>query len=104
MRTPADRLKETRIAKGIPSAVEAARRIGIAEQTYLAHENGSRGLGRAAPRYARFYRISLGWLLTGTGAVRPGQGHPVAERFDALPEAKQVQALDYFDYLENLKR
>jgi hypothetical protein len=103
MRTPADRLKETRIAKGIPSAVEAARRIGIAEQTYSAHENGSRGLGRSAPRYARFYGISLGWLLTGTGAVRPGQGHPAAEIFDDLPPERQVEALDYLSYLHSRK-
>ena len=103
MRTPAQRLKETRIAAGIPSAAEAARRIGMAEQTYLAHENGWRGLGRSAPRYARFYGISLSWLLTGTGAVRPGQGHPAAEIFDDLPPERQAEALDYLSYLHSRK-
>jgi DNA-binding XRE family transcriptional regulator len=103
MRRPADRLKETRIARGIATASEAARRIGIAEQTYLAHENGSRGLGRAAPRYAQFYKVSLGWLLTGTGAVQPGQGHPAAEIYDDLPPARQIEALDYLSYLHSRK-
>src|SRR5690242_7828420 len=39
--------------------------MGIEEPTYLGHENGSRGLSRAAPRYARFFGVSLDWLIDG---------------------------------------
>jgi phage repressor protein C with HTH and peptisase S24 domain len=41
--------------------------MGIEEPTYLGHENGSRGLSRAAARYARFFRVSLDWLIDGRG-------------------------------------
>lgn len=50
------------------SASDAARAMGVREPTYLAHENGSRGLRRdAALRYARFFRGSVEWLLSGKG-------------------------------------
>ena len=103
MKTPAQRLKETRIAAGYRTATAAAKAMGVNQATYMGHENGSRGLPRAMARYARFYKVSLNWLMTGTGPIRPGQGHPIAERFEALPERRQTQALDYFDYLESLK-
>lgn len=49
-------------------AVDAARAMGVKDATYFAHENGSRGLRPAsALRYARFFRGSLEWLLTGKG-------------------------------------
>lgn len=41
------------------------------EQSYVNHENGSRGLSKAAERYAKFFRISLEWLLTGRGEMKP---------------------------------
>ncbi|MFG1267656.1 helix-turn-helix domain-containing protein [Xanthobacter sp. DSM 14520] len=50
------------------TASDAARAIGVPEATYLGHENGSRGLRPAtAVRYAKFYRASVDWLLTGKG-------------------------------------
>ena len=41
--------------------------MGVGEPTYLGHENGSRGLSRAAVRYARFLGVSLDWLIDGRG-------------------------------------
>jgi len=52
------------------SAADAAEAMNIPAPTYAAHENGSRGLGRSAVRYAKFFRVSVDWLLTGRGSMR----------------------------------
>lgn len=70
MQTPADRLKAARLEAGYSTAAEAARAIGIKEPTYSGHENGTTKLTRQAERYARFYRLSLDYLLEGKGARR----------------------------------
>jgi len=60
-----ERLKSAR-ERMFQSAAEAASAMGINYQTYAAHENGSRGLRRdAAMRYAKFFNVSLEFLLTG---------------------------------------
>lgn len=60
-----ERLKAAR-ERMYETAVEAAQAMGVNYQTYAAHENGSRGLRRdAATRYAKFFNISLEYLLTG---------------------------------------
>lgn len=61
-----DRLIEVRSLR-YESASEAARAIGVPVATYVSHENGHRGLGRSAKRYARFFRVSLDWLELGKG-------------------------------------
>jgi phage repressor protein C with HTH and peptisase S24 domain len=63
--SPHQRLRVAREQAGFSRASEAARAMGIEEPTYLGHENGSRGLSRAAPRYARFFGVSLDWLIDG---------------------------------------
>jgi phage repressor protein C with HTH and peptisase S24 domain len=67
---PKDRLKTARIAAGYAKASDAARAIGVSPERYQSHENGWSGLSRAAPRYARFFRVSLDWLLTGRGDMK----------------------------------
>lgn len=63
--------------------------------TYAQHENGTRGIGRAAGRYAKAYRVSEGWLLTGEGAG-PGSTPTVplvgylGAGAEVLPEFEQV--------------
>ena len=60
-----ERLKAAR-ERMFETAAEAATAMGINYQTYAAHENGSRGLRRdAAMRYAKFFNVSLEFLLTG---------------------------------------
>lgn len=60
-----ERLKEAR-ERMFETAAEAASAMGVNYQTYAAHENGSRGLRRdAAMRYAKFFNVSLEFLLTG---------------------------------------
>jgi phage repressor protein C with HTH and peptisase S24 domain len=65
-----ERLREARLKAGYATATEAAKAMGVPSTAYANHENGWRGIDRAAPRYARFFRVSLEWLLTGNGPMR----------------------------------
>ncbi|WP_366654473.1 XRE family transcriptional regulator [Fodinicurvata sp. EGI_FJ10296] len=68
--TPYDRLQLARRKAGFRSANDAALAHGWTISTYRSHENGQRGMKLdAAERYARAYRVSAAWLLTGEGAV-----------------------------------
>lgn len=71
-----ERLKHAReeIA-GFKSATAAAKALGIPYPTYAGHENGAKGAFRRedAVRYAKFFRVSLEWLLTGAGDPRKGK-------------------------------
>lgn len=61
----ASRLKQAR-SKIYATAAEAARAHGWGESTYYGHENGGRGIPRSKiPVYARAFRVSSNWLLTG---------------------------------------
>src|SRR5262250_2198430 len=71
---PHQRLRFAREQAGYASASDAARAMGVEEPTYLGHENGSRGLSRAGARYARFFRVSLDWLIGGRGDYRMSGG------------------------------
>lgn len=62
-----ERLKLAREAARFATASDAAQAMAIPEPTYLGHENGSRGFSRKAKKYARFFGVSLEWLLTGKG-------------------------------------
>jgi hypothetical protein len=78
MDIPADRLKKARIDAGYATATDAARAMGMKPPTYLGHENGTTGLRRgAAIRYAKFYGLSLDWLLTGAGQGGASRHVPV---------------------------
>lgn len=66
MKSTAQRLKQARIDAGYESATQAARAMGISVSTYSAHENGQNGLKlKFAEKYARKFKISQSWLLTG---------------------------------------
>jgi len=72
LKTPHERLQWARERAGFDSPTEAADAMGMEPPTYLGHENGHRGLSRAASRYADFYRVSLDWLLRGKGVPQAG--------------------------------
>lgn len=79
MKTVSDRLIEARKAAGYPSARAAAAAMGVSYYTYAQHENNTQGREvprDAAIRYARFFQVSLEWLLTGAG--HPGRGTKIA--------------------------
>lgn len=64
---PAKRLEQARIARGFETAKAAAEFFGWKYDSYIQHESGTRGIPRAAARYAKAFRVREGWLLTGEG-------------------------------------
>ena len=66
MSSPAENLRAARERKGYPDAESAAAAMGVSAITYRAHENGWRGMSRAATRYARFFGIPVETLLEGS--------------------------------------
>lgn len=62
-----NRLCEARKRKGM-TRPQAAEAMSMEYQTYAGHENGKAGLTvDSAIKYAKFYRVSLDWLLSGNG-------------------------------------
>ncbi len=61
------RLQKARKAAGFKHALHATQRFGWSYPTYMNHEKGLRGIGKAAARYAQAFRVSEAWLLTGEG-------------------------------------
>lgn len=69
------RLRLARENAGYPTAIEACEAFGFKYATYVGHENGQRGIkGDVMKRYAAAYRVSVEWLLTGTGTPKKGGG------------------------------
>lgn len=69
----AQRLEKARIARGFESARAASEYFGWKYDTYAQHENGTRGITRAAEKYAKAFRVSEAWLLTGEGIGPDGE-------------------------------
>lgn len=64
------RLRLARERRGIKSAADAARLLGIPYGTYSGHENGGRGIkDEDVLRYAKAFRVSPGWLAYGEGEL-----------------------------------
>lgn len=91
---PAARLKEARIRAGFETATDAARRHRWACPTYLAHENASRGFGKAtATKYAKAFKVSASWLLTGEVVQLNDLQRRFLAALDRLPPSRQVEEL-----------
>lgn len=100
MSTPSDRLRVAREAAGYATASEAARAMGVGETAYFNHENGWRGITRSAERYARFFRVSLDWLLTGRGDMK---GERRAPLYGAVGAGARVDGwLDGGDHVDDV--
>lgn len=67
MKTPAERLREARIAAGFESAPAAAEAMGVPGPTYMGHENGSRGFQNRIDQYARRFGVEPEWIMWGRG-------------------------------------
>lgn len=95
MSDKAGRLKQARRAAGFETLADAARYLGVKYPTYAGHENpNSPGTFQteAAELYARKFKVSLDWLLTGRGEMR-GQGVTPAEiEVAGLPVLGNIQA------------
>jgi phage repressor protein C with HTH and peptisase S24 domain len=69
--TPGDRLTSARKSKGYTTQIAGAEAIGANRHTYAQHENGTRPISRsAAIRYARFFGLTVDYLLTGRQVAR----------------------------------
>jgi SOS-response transcriptional repressor LexA len=81
----AARLKEARMKAGFKSMPAAARAMRVNVETYKAHETGRNGFDTPDARiYARTFKVSASWLMTGDdkpdeaeGAARTETGAPV---------------------------
>lgn len=96
MESPADRLKKARIQAGYSTAADAARAMQIPPTTYENYENDDRGFANHAPRFARFFKVNLVWLMEGKGPMTIAE---LEKLFTGLPPEGQVQALDYIEML-----
>ena len=63
----AKRLEEARKLRRFASARAAADFFGWKYDTYIQHERGERGFNKASDKYAKAFRVSKAWLLTGEG-------------------------------------
>ncbi|WP_421565935.1 XRE family transcriptional regulator [Ochrobactrum sp. EDr1-4] len=63
----AKRLEIARIARGFKTAKSACEYFGWNYNSYAQHEQGNRGISRISDKYAKAYRVSEAWLLTGEG-------------------------------------
>lgn len=88
-----ERLAIARERAGFVTAADAARALGVKEQTYYSHENGNSGLRAVvAERYARKFKVSLDWLLTGQGEISPNGAVPYEIEVAGLPLLGSIQA------------
>ncbi|MER8806060.1 helix-turn-helix domain-containing protein [Mesorhizobium australicum] len=90
----AKRLEKARKDRGFRTPKDAARFFDWTYETYIQHEQGIRGISRAAAKYAKAFRVSEGWLLTGEGNAEQGQKvsgeeaiKELLSRIENLPEA-----------------
>lgn len=63
----AKRLEQARKNRGFKTPKDAARFFGWKYESYIQHEQGTRGIVRASGTYAKAFRVSEAWLLTGEG-------------------------------------
>lgn len=84
----AKRLEEARVARGFKTAKSACEYFGWNYNSYAQHEQGNRGISRVSSTYARAYRVSEAWLLTGEGkgpsASHDNQATEIDEEFSRL--------------------
>jgi DNA-binding XRE family transcriptional regulator len=99
--TAHERLARARLLAGYETATEAADAIGVNRPTYIHHENGTRGFQKHADRYAKFFRVSLEWLVTGRGEP---QMRSLDARVRSLSEADQREIRDFIAFLESRTR
>lgn len=101
MDTPADRLKEARIQKGLKTAVEAANRLKVKKTTYQNWEDGARSFRRNILKLAAFFNVRAEWLLDGKPPMRPPE---IERRYNALTPENQAKLIDQLEMLELRQR
>lgn len=109
-----ERLTTARRKAGFRSAMAAAKKHHWPTSTYASHENGQTPLPQdAAAKYAKAFKVSTAWLLTGEGEMQPRKGlsagqHPrtireakarFVEMAERVPADKLDLAIDYLEFL-----
>lgn len=97
----ARRLVEAREGRGFKTPKEAATYFGWTYETYIQHEQGTRGITRAAKKYAKAFRVSEAWLLTGEGPSPVPR--PLAD-MDELLRLAETADQDSIDYAKSVLR
>lgn len=96
----AKRLVEARERRGKGDAKATAKFFGWNYNTYSQHERGERGLTkRVADKYAKAYRVSVAWLLHGTGEAQTRQV-PIVGNVGAGGQVEYTESLDGDDTIE----
>jgi hypothetical protein len=98
MQQPHERLQRARELAGYENATDAAIALGVPAPTYLGHENGSRGFKIKAERYAKFFRVSYEWLMTGAGEPRPAS---LDARVKAMSPEERRRIYEFIDFVES---
>jgi SOS-response transcriptional repressor LexA len=96
MEEPKDRLKALREARRYRTATDAAHAYGWPVSTYVAKENGRRGVTRSdAERFAKAYRSTPEYILFGSGINQGDNG--LSRIYDNSIEPVCIPLLDCAD-------
>src|SRR5262245_11940425 len=80
-------------------ASHAAIAMKVHVQTYLSHEEGRNDFKGRAAQYARQFRVNFMWLWLGIGPMEAGAQDPILDLFDAVPDSKKPQVVEYMRLL-----
>lgn len=90
------RLIKARVSAGYDTATLAAEALGVPYQTYATHENGSGGVPvKPAIKYAKKFKVSLDWLLTGKGRGPSNEGQKAWDIYMMISAIEDDNDLDY---------
>ena len=96
-----NRLKAARKAAGFSSAIDAAAAQRISYPTYVAHENGTRGIsGKMLALYAKRFGVTTDWLLSGRKDALTGHyKRKIDEKLSFIMEATGWRQADLAEKL-----
>ncbi|QHJ84453.1 MAG: hypothetical protein [Caudoviricetes sp.] len=96
-----NRLKAARKAAGFSSAIDAAAAQRISYPTYVAHENGTRGIsGKMLELYAKRFGVTTDWLLSGRKDALTGHyKRKIDEKLSFIVEATGWKQADLAEKL-----
>ena len=96
-----NRLKAARKAAGFSSAIDAAAAQRISYPTYVAHENGTRGIsGKMLELYATRFGVTTDWLLSGRKDALAGRyKRKIDEKLNFIMEATGWRQADLAEKL-----
>ena len=96
MTDASERLQAARAKAGYATPTDAANAFGWNPVTYRSHESGERGLkANVAAKYARAFKVSQAWLLTGEGAADSSSAE-IVDIWSRMLDAKaRKEVLDF---------